>query len=326
MTIMIFQTEKSEATPRRRKGKRRAAALMLKLALISAILGIGAGRAFACACGCDVFGVGTPWTMPVKPGPSLFLQYSYMDQNRNWHGQGPASPDLNTDKNINTSFYTLGAQYMINRSWGIRAEIPFWDRYFRTSPGGVGSASVDEKSLADINLLGMYTGLSPDMSTAIEFGLKLPTGTHTQALMDRDTQIGTGTTDLLLGGYHLWQWEGWGMYAQGMYAYALDRMDGYRPGDRFNAAVGAHYDGLAPDYRIVPLAQLESSFRGRDSGPSADPDNTGYQRLFISPGFEAQISQRMSVYADVEVPIYTHVNGYQLVAPLLVNTAIVYNF
>jgi len=302
------------------------AGLALNIVLISVILGITGGSAFACACGCDIFGVGTPWTMPTKPGASLFLQYSYMDQSRNWHGQGPASPDLNDDKNINTSFYTLGGQYMINRNWGVRVEIPFWDRYFRTSPDGVGLASVDEKSLADINLLGMYTGFSPNMSTALEFGLKLPTGPHTQALMDRDTQIGTGTTDLLLGGYHLWQWEEWGAYVQAMYSYALNKSDEYRPGDRFNAAIGAHYDSFEPDYRIVPLATVKASFRGRDSGENADPDNTGYQRLFVSPGFEVTITKRLNFYADVDVPVYTHVNGFQLVAPLLVNTSISYNF
>ncbi len=41
------------------------------------------------------------------------------------------------------------------------------------------------------------------MSSGLSLGVKLPTGDWTYPNFDRDTSIGTGTTDLLLGGYHL---------------------------------------------------------------------------------------------------------------------------
>ena len=50
--------------------------------------------------------------------------------------------------------------------------------------------------------MGMYTGFFKDMSTGVIFGLKLPTGTFPASGIDRDTQIGTGSTDLLLGAFH----------------------------------------------------------------------------------------------------------------------------
>ncbi len=60
------------------------------------------------------------------------------------------------------------------------------------------------------------TGFSPNLSTGINLGLKLPTGAiHEDAdLVERDTQLGTGSTDLLLGGFHrevftksqAWEW------------------------------------------------------------------------------------------------------------------------
>ena len=50
--------------------------------------------------------------------------------------------------------------------------------------------------------MAMYTGFFKDMSTGLMFGLKLPTGTSTLRGIDRDTQVGTGSTDLMLGGYH----------------------------------------------------------------------------------------------------------------------------
>ena len=281
---------------------------------------------FACACGCGVFNVGTRWTMATEPGLSMFMQYSYMNQNKNWHSQSSASPDLNDNKEIRTSFYTLGIQYMVNRSWGIMAKIPYGDRYFKTTDDNGNIVSVDHKSLSDVRLMGMYTGFSPDMSTALLFGLKLPTGPYHLSLMDRDTQPGTGTTDLLLGGYHMGQQRNWGWYIQGLWRHAMNYRDGYRPGDSYNISLGVHYDGLEPKYRLVPLVQVITSIRSHDSGVASDPDNTGFQRLFISPGIELDITQNWKIHGDFEFPVYTHVNGYQLVAPWLFNTSVSYHF
>jgi hypothetical protein len=50
--------------------------------------------------------------------------------------------------------------------------------------------------------MGMYTGFFSDLSTGVMFGLKFPSGVYTAAGLDRDTQIGTGSTDLILGAFH----------------------------------------------------------------------------------------------------------------------------
>jgi len=49
----------------------------------------------------------------------------------------------------------------------------------------------------------MYTELLEDMSLGLLAGFKLATGDHTYSHFDRDTSIGTGSTDLLIGGYKL---------------------------------------------------------------------------------------------------------------------------
>ena len=155
------------------------------------------------------------------------------------------------------------------------------------------------------------------MSTAIQFGLKLPSGPFAESLLDRDTQIGTGTTDLLLGGYRMGQENLWGWYAQLLWQHALGTRDGYRPGDSFDLNAGIHYDGLLADFRVVPMIQFAGSFRGIDSGAHADPDNTGYDRLYIAPGIQIVATNRLSIYGDVRIPLLTHVRGIQLVAPAL---------
>ena len=280
---------------------------------------------FACACGCNVFTVGTRWTMPTSAGFGAFLQYNYMNQTRNWSNWQSAPADANEDQEIRTNFYTFGLQFMADRNWGGTLEAPVWNRYFKTMDDDGNIESVTHTSFGDLRLMGMYTGISEDMSTGLRFGLKLPTGPFDESLLDRDTQIGTGTTDLLLGAYQMGQENGWGWYAQAMWQHAFNERDGYRPGDSFDINGGIHYDGLLAGFGIVPMIQIAGSFRGIDSGENAEPDNTGYGRVYISPGLEVVAASHLTLYADLRIPIATHVRGNQLVAPGLVNLTISYN-
>ncbi|HUI30331.1 MAG TPA: hypothetical protein VLX91_08940 [Candidatus Acidoferrales bacterium] len=279
----------------------------------------------ACACGCSVFSVGARWMMATSEGLRAFLTYDYMDQYDNWNGWHSVAPDLNDDRLIRSGFYTLGVQDMLSRDWGIIIEAPVWNRYFETTDDGGGLASVKHISPADVRVMGMYTGISEDMSTAIQFGLKLPTGPFNQSLLDRDTQIGSGTTDLLLGAYQMRQLDTWGWFGQVLWEHAFNYRDEYRPGDSFDVTVGVHYDNLQQTYRIVPMLQLEASIRSSDSGPSADPANTGYDRIYISPGIEANLFQGIQLYANLRIPLFTHVTGYQLVAPALFEVTLGYS-
>jgi len=280
---------------------------------------------YACACGCNVFSVGTRWSMPTSAGLSMFLHYNYMDQNRSWGGWDNAPADALEDMDLRTSFYTVGLQYMPGRDWGVTLETPAWDRYFKTTDEAGNISSVNHTALGDIRLMGTYAGLYEDMSIGLRFGIKLPTGAFQQSLMDRDTQIGTGTTDLLLGGYRMGQENGWGWYAQAMWQRALNSRQGYRPGDSFDVDGGIHYDKLRKDYRIVPMLQLVASFRGVDRGQNAEPENTGYERLYLSPGIQVAATSHLNLFADLRIPLVTHVRGYQLVAPSLVSVTLGYN-
>ena len=162
------------------------------------------GQVYGCACGCSIFDVGTSSMFPSGQGGMAFLQYAYQDQNRNWSGtsQGPAAN--NDDKEIQTDFVTFGLQYMFNWNWGLQVEVPYDFRYFKTLDDAGNVVSRNWSQLGDARIEGIYTGFSPEMSAGITFGVKLPTGSHTfdPDVVDRDTQIGTGSTDLLLGGFY----------------------------------------------------------------------------------------------------------------------------
>jgi hypothetical protein len=292
------------------------------LCAIGAIAMLLPRQAPACACGCNMFTVGNRWSMPVAQEMNLYLKYDYMNQSRNWGEWNSAPADLNEDREIRTNFFTAGIQEMFDRTWGVGLEVPVWDRYFRTTNEEGNPASVSHMSMGDARILGRYTGVEEDMSTGLLLGVKLPTGSFTQSGFDRDTQIGTGTTDLLLGAYRMGQEKQWGWYAQALWQHAFGERDGYRPGDGFDASVGMHYDGWLDVTGLVPGVQIAGSVHGIDSGENAMPDDTGYNRLYLAPGIQFVASRQFALYADLRLPLVTHVRGNQLVAPVLVSTVV----
>src|ERR1043166_9099481 len=169
--------------------------------LLAAMLAGMPGAALACACGCAIFDVGTSTLLPAGPGGTLFLEWDYLDQNRNWSGDSSAPKADNDDKNIRTNFTLLGGQYMFNDSWGVMAEVPYTERHFVTADSG-SPETFNHGALGDVRLMGVYSGFSPDMSTGVIAGVKLPTGDNTFKHFDPDVEIGSGSTDLLLGAYH----------------------------------------------------------------------------------------------------------------------------
>jgi hypothetical protein len=282
------------------------------------LLGILApGTALACACGCAVFDVGTSTLLPSGPGVTLFAEYDFLDQTKNWSGTHHAPAADNDDKHIRSNFYLTGAQWMIDDSWGVSMEVPYTERLFTTADSGT-PETFTHGSIGDIRLMGMYSGFSKDMSTGVILGVKLPTGDHSFSGFDHDVEVGSGSTDLLLGGFtsgafDVTQTFTW--FAQAVWQQPLATQDHYRPGHELNGAAGVSYTGwkLAENVELAPVVQVLASERGRDGGVG-DPDNTGYQRLMVSPGLSLSVNQ-WKLYADVELPVWQHVNGNQLIAP-----------
>jgi len=291
---------------------------------------------YLCACGCGIFEVGTSSMLPQGPGGTVFLEYDYQDQNRNWHGASSAPAANNADKAIRTSFLLAGLQYMVSSSWGFQVEIPYDFRHFQTTGGASGNdnVSVDWGSVGDIRMQGIYTGFFPDLSAGVTFGVKLPTGSfkHNDDYgdIDRDTELGTGSTDVLLGGFYrhaLTADNSWTWFVQLNSDLPVFTQDGYRPGIELDTAAGIYYNGFSiGKLNITPVVQILTSARSSDSGPNAaHPCASGYERILLSPGLELHYHPFM-LYTDVEVPVFQDFTGDQLVAPVLFKVMFGFNF
>lgn len=304
---------------------------MSKKLLLSAaaLLVFSPDLAMACACGCGVFDVGTGTMMPTDSGGQVWFEYDGLNQSQNWSGTSRVSKDQNDDKILRSDFFRVGGQYMFNRDWGVMGMVPYINRTFKTTDDDGNNPTFRHNDIGDIHLQGVYSGFFDDMSTGITFGLKLPNGDFHHNGFDRDTETGTGSTDLLLGGYHtgaLVPDNSFNWFANGQYERAVTIQDHYRPGDEFDAASGVYYNNWhVGNGKIAPVLQLLGSYRIRDSGQESDPENSGYTRLLISPGLEYDINS-VKLYGDVEMPIYQNINGNQLTAPVAFKFVVSYSF
>lgn len=291
--------------------------------------------AFACACGCGVFNVGTSALIPNCSGGTAFLQYDQINQTRNW-GSDSKSDEHNHDHKIATSSLTAGAQYMFNREFGAAFRVPMIRRFTETlhhnHDGGSETIESKQHSIGDIRLNGIYAGFFDDMSTGITFGVKLPTGSTAQHNVPRNQQIGTGSTDSIIGAYHLGKFgEGkkFGYFAQASWQQPILNARSYNPGYELSAATGVYYDlgKISNIKKAAPILQLTGTRKAKDSGAStADHNlNSGYEMVFFAPGFEVAISD-FKLYGDVEFPVYRRVNGVQLVPQNIYKMILGYNF
>jgi len=302
----------------------------------------------ACACYfCGGYDVGTGANFPQGPGGMVWTEYDFMSQSRNWSGTSLAPAADNPHKLIQSSWLSAGAQYFFNEDWGLSVVVPSANRVLRQESGhgddahgeshGHGGHGGEEGGASTIRWWGMgdvrvnayYTGLSPDMSTGFNLGVKIPSGDWTQPGVSRDNQIGTGSTDILFGFYHRhrltadakWMW-----YVNAQLDAPVITQAGYTPGLQVGATAGVYYSGLQiGKLKIRPIGQAIFTNRASDSGPEADPGNTGYQQLALSPGVEFDLHP-LRLYADVELPVLNNVVGNQLLAPATVRVILGYLF
>ena len=270
--------------------------------------------------------------MPDGSSGQVFVEGDYMNQAHNLRGTRPAPADDNSDKLIRTAFLNVGLEYQVARDWSLMVEVPVTSRLFHTeNDAGTAVDTFNHNALGDIRISGTWTGLSDDASTGLTFGIKLPTGDWKYAGFDRDVEIGSGSTDLLIGGYHrgaITRDGRWNYFVQVLAQLPVASQGGYRPaelgGRRGGRLSERRDDGRRQGGRHAGAA-ADRLGAGRDHGPAADPADSGYSRLLVSPGIEVT-DGAWRVYGDVEMPVYQSVNGDQLVAPALYKVVVSRSF
>lgn len=299
---------------------------------------------FACAsCGCTLSSDWDSQGFTTQSGFKMDIRYDYLDQNQLRHGTGTISSadaalmvtgtgdPQEVEKDTRNHYLTLGLDYTYNADWGVNLQIPYIDRKHSTlGVNSDGISPADEaydsstKDIGDIKIIGRYQGLTAQHNFGINFGLKLPTGSHTKTGISTDPatpgdvspidpglQPGTGTTDAILGAYYFDTLnKNWDYFAQATVQAALDSKDDYKPGTGYNFNLGMRYMGFAGAF---PQIQLNTRYVQHDTGANADTGSTGGTLLYLSPGLVVPVTKQASVYGFVQLPVYQDVRGVQLV-------------
>lgn len=315
----------------------------LILSLVACMGAFTSTQANACAsCGCTL---NTDWEN-LNPsslsGLKLDLRYDYLDQNQLRSGTSTISPvaasqrvnDGNpqeVERYTKNNYLTLSGDYSVSSGWGVNVQVPYILRSHSTlgtaSDGvtaGAGGGQYDSSTsnFGDMKIISRYQGFTPQHNFGVMFGVKLPTGSHTETGVstdptdpssvgiDRGLQLGTGTTDGIIGAFYsdrVSKYLGYSVNA--LYQSAFDFRDQYRPGNGTNLNVALRFMGN-PNY--MPILQLNARYVEHDTGAQADIYSTGGTLVYLSPGISAPINKSTSVYSFVQIPVYQRLNGVQL--------------
>jgi len=293
--------------------------------LCAALLAFGAAPAMA-SCGSAFCLLNTNWSAQgvwLEPGMRLDLRYEYIDQDELFHAHG----DEEDHQELGTTNRNLLASldYSLSDRFGINVSVPLVSRtheHLHVADGEVPELeSWDFVRLGDLRLQGRLQLSAPTQlndAYGITLGLKLPTGDYQLKnsegeLAERSLQPGTGTTDMLWGGYYrqllpnrVSQW-----FVQLSAQQALSRRDEFRPGKHWQADLGYSYQ-LNPQWRLQ--TQLNYGYSAADTGANAEPENSGHSAWFLSPGFSYGLSKSLRCYGFVQHRLALRANGTQLVA------------
>ena len=272
-------------------------------------------------------------------GWRLEFRYDLVDQTELRKGSASVSVPLPATQEVEhrtrNAYYDLGVDYGFSRAWGLNLQLPFVGRLHSTYDTGDTKLSTSDykRDLGDVKLTGRYTGFSPDMSSGLLMGLKLPTGATDERfatgpdaglLLDPTLQPGSGTTDLLLGGYHFDELgASLGDFVQVTYQHALGQHRGYAPGDSANLNAGLRW--YWSDYLTGQL-QFNYQLRARDRGEVADAADTGGRVLYLSPGITFTAGYGWHAFAFLQVPVHQYVDGLQLTPRRIFSVGASYSF
>lgn len=303
------------------------------IAIACALAPLFAATTAQASCGSAFCVLNTNWaTQGVghEAGVSRFdLHFEFVDQKNLHSGAKKIAPEDDTEdileqRTINRNWVAT-YDYAFTRNWSVSASLPVVSRSHSHTVDPTGAAggptpeSWNFNKGGDARVLGYYkfdNDKNPLVNYGLTFGLKLPTGSYKVANADgavaeRMLQPGTGSTDVVLGGYYsapsIGEDASW--FAQLLYQQAASTKDEYTPGNQFQLNVGYRYP-FAGDWQA--LLQLNGMIKARDSGANSEPDVSGSRTVFISPGLAYSFTHDFQLYTFVQLPLYRYYNGTQL--------------
>jgi hypothetical protein len=262
----------------------------------------------------------------------------------------PADPSADAseiERDTYNRYVNLVVSWHPNADWSLSLLAPYVRRDHTTygefeppfQPSYVSAQNISStrvSGLGDIKLLAGYQGFLPTRNFGVIAGVKLPTGRYGGGnedgaitgnpmlfesgplrgeALDASLQAGTGSTDAVVGAY--WYQpisQDFDAFANGQFQAAISHRMGtpgldFRPGNQFSMNIGLRYEAHA---NWVPQLQLNLLRKSADQGALADRADSAGTVAYLSPGISVSLRQNLQAYGFVQLPLYSHLEGYQL--------------
>ena len=314
----------------------------MRILLLAAAIAAAPSAALACsACGCMLTSDFSSEGLFTQPGLRLDLQYTHIDQrilqsgtHRLDRAQIPLPQDREIEQRTVNNYVTASLDYSRSADWGVTVQLPFVGRGHTTiAPGDTDVSTSRTTDVGDVRIIGRFQGFPTKSIFGIQLGVKLPTGGWQDTFfegpqagnpLDRGLQAGTGTTDLIAGVYHFGRLTGkFDYFLRSTLDAPFDHRRDYKPGIVVDSSAGVRYLGFG---RVIPELATNLRIAQKDSGIESDNLNSGGELLYITPGLSGRVGARARLYADVSVPVYERVVGYQLTVGWLATTGVRFAF
>lgn len=198
------------------------------------------------------------------------------------------------------------------------AAIPYMDMDLKIKKG----PTLSNSGWGDLRFIGEYNIFQRDAPLVtyraiLIGGMKLPTAEDDKSGLPPPMQLGTGSTDYIIGiaasliGHHL------GIYSDLKYTFKSEG-NNYEFGDIMNYDIALGYRMLPEVYETYPARQLNLflEFNGlygkRDRTSGQKVGDSGGHSLFLSPGIQFVPFKAALLEVSVQIPLLQALNGEQL--------------
>ena len=211
----------------------------------------------------------------------------------------------------------------------------------RTIYSSTGSTNKTQTSgVGDAVILFQYSLISDlKRSLTLAAGPKLPIGKFDATddefgiVLSPDLQPGSGSLDAIFGASfqeaHLFNLVGLGLNASASYRYTTPsrRFDGdnkYRFGNETLLSVGIVKNILLKTVGFTPSLFARYRSTSVDKIDNLEVPGTGGDWIYLNPGINIELSNKLAINGSAEVPVYRNLNGTQLTTSYRFNVGLAF--
>lgn len=212
------------------------------------------------------------------------------------------APEVNLRKKGDNEETEFGVEltYGLTGDWAAGIEIP----YAKQTVNNSSNSGQDDVTVFTKYRFWREDGPGVQESMSVAFKLKTDTG---------DSNIGTGTTDSLLGLTYGYEGRKWYRWAALRYRYNNENNSGFRRGNKilFDLVGGIRIKQTGyrePDTVWILELNAESTDRAEQDG--VELSNSGGSEWFVAPGI-FWTKRNFAVKAGIQIPVTNNLNGNQ---------------